>query len=102
MSENENSTKLVRLDKAMCYNLESIAKQLGKKSINEVLMFLTKPIIETAIKVHAKKLSVEILRSGSEQSVSFVFSIQEKWIAGTVEDYARKFEKFRRESGQNV
>jgi hypothetical protein len=100
MNENENSTKLVRLDKAMSFNLEYLAKQLGKKSVNEVLMFLTRPIIETTVKAHAKKLSVEILKSGSEPSVSFVFSVQENWIIGTVEDYARIFEKYRKASGQ--
>jgi hypothetical protein len=99
-SATETKTKTVQIDRALVFHLEYLAKQLDLSSPNEVLKFFMRPIIETTLKCHARKLKVETLRSGTEPSICFIFEVQEKWIVGSIEDYERKLRKFMKASGQ--
>jgi hypothetical protein len=98
MSSTEKTTKPVQIDRALAFNLDYLAQLLGLSSPNEVLKLFMRPIVETAIRSRAKKLSVETLRSGSEPSVLFLFKVSEKWIV-SLEDLEKRAKRFRKESG---
>jgi len=95
--------KLVALDTALVQKLVILAERLGLESPNQVLNLLIRPIyVQAVLRGHAKRMSVQFVTSGTEPEILLKFLISETFVLGSVKDYARKFEKFRRESGQNV
>lgn len=88
MSEtlNENNSKVVRLNRALCTILEDMGERLDQKTINDVLNAIIRPIAHVVRRSHGKKLNLEFEISAIEDSITLRVTVKEKYVVKKLGD----------------
>jgi len=79
MQDTEKNSKVVRIDRTLLANLEGIKGRFDCKTVDDLLKLFMKPIVTEIFKTGYGKVNVEIVHSGTEHSLTFEFTLKEKW-----------------------
>jgi hypothetical protein len=79
-NENEDKYKTVKLDRALVFIIEDLAKRFGLESPNQVLNLLIRPVAHTIRASHGKRINVSFVSGSVSDSILLKFDVLEKFV----------------------